>query len=81
MKELRFIARYFKRYAWKYVLGIVALYAVDALNVYIPQYTGEITDGLQNHTMDMSGVWSVALQIISGLSIFSLSKSLRNISV
>ena len=40
MKELRFISRYVRRHALQYILGIAALFAVDIMNVYIPQFTG-----------------------------------------
>lgn len=57
MKELRLIGRYVKRHWLQYTLGIVSLAAVDLMNVYIPQFTGEITDGLKAGTIGMDGVW------------------------
>ena len=60
MKELKFIGTYVKRYLWRYLLGIAALYAVDALNVYIPQFTGEVTDGLQSGSIGMDRIWQLA---------------------
>lgn len=56
MRELKFAARYVKRYWVRYLLGILALFAVDLINVYIPQYTGMITDSLEQRSMDMNGV-------------------------
>lgn len=56
MRELRFAARYVKRYWVRYLLGILALFAVDLINVYIPQYTGMITDSLEQRSTDMNGV-------------------------
>ncbi|MBD5154997.1 MAG: ABC transporter ATP-binding protein [Oscillibacter sp.] len=64
MKELKLIGHHVKRHWWKYVLGIVALALVDLMNVYIPQFTGEITDGLKAGTIDMDGVWSLVWKII-----------------
>ena len=46
MKTLRFAGRYIARHWWQYVLGILALYIVDQVNVYVPEYTGHIIDGL-----------------------------------
>ncbi len=37
-------------------MGAIVLLVVDILNLYIPQFTGEITDGLQSHSMGMEGV-------------------------
>lgn len=64
MKQLKFAARYVARHWWQYVLGIAALYMVDWVNVYVPEFTGRIIDGLTDGTLDMSGamkiVWMIA---------------------
>ncbi len=64
MKTLKFAGRYVARHWWQYVLGILALYVVDQVNVYVPEYTGNIIDGLTDGTLDMSGamniVWIIA---------------------
>ncbi len=64
MKELKFVSRYVKRHGLQYILGIVALFAVDLMNVYIPRYTGEITDGLEARTLEMDGVLRLILRIL-----------------
>lgn len=64
MKELKYISRYVKRHGLQYILGIAALFAVDLINVYIPRYTGEITDGLEAQTLDMDGVLGLILRIL-----------------
>ncbi len=64
MKELKFVSRYVKRHGLQYILGIVALFAVDLMNVYIPRYTGEVTDGLEAQTLDMNGVLRLILRIL-----------------
>lgn len=64
MKELKYISRYVKRHGLQYILGIAALFAVDLMNVYIPRYTGEITDGLEAQTLDMDGVLNLILRIL-----------------
>ena len=64
MKQLKFAARYIARHWWQYVLGIAALYMVDWVNVYVPEFTGRIINGLTDRTLDMSGamkiVWMIA---------------------
>lgn len=64
MKALKFAARYVARHWWQYLLGILALYLVDQVNVYVPEFTGKIIDGLTDGTLDMSGamkiVWTIA---------------------
>jgi len=64
MKALKFLLRYVKRYGLSYVLGILALLMVDAVNVYIPQYTGEITDGLEAGLMSLEGVLGLVGKIL-----------------
>ena len=56
MKMVRFIGKYVKRYKWQYAGGILTLLVVDICNLFIPQFTGEITDGLQQGSMDAGGV-------------------------
>ena len=58
MKELKFISRYVRRHGLAYILGIMALFAVDLMNALIPRYTGEITDGLEAQTINMDQIWT-----------------------
>ena len=51
MKQLKFAGRYVARHWWQYVLGILALYVVDQVNVYVPEFTGNIIDGLTDGTL------------------------------
>ena len=64
MKELKFAGRYVSRHWWQYLLGILALYLVDQVNIYVPEFTGRIIDGLTDGTLNMDGamkiVWMIA---------------------
>ena len=64
MKLLKFAGRYAARHWWQYLLGILALYLVDQVNVYVPEFTGRIIDGLTDGSLDLSGamriVWMIA---------------------
>ena len=64
MKEKYSLFYYISKYKWKYIAGTGILLLVDVLNLYIPQFTGEITDGLQSHSMGMSGVIGVISKIL-----------------
>lgn len=64
MKEKHTLLYYVSKYKWKYIAGTIVLLLVDILNLYIPQFTGEITDGLQSHTMDMRGVSFVIAKLL-----------------
>ena len=50
MKEPTLLS-FLKKYWWQYLGGLICLTAVDFLELYIPQLTGEITDGLTAGSM------------------------------
>ena len=64
MKELKFAARYVWRHLPQYILGILALYAVDLVNVYVPEYTGDIIDGLTEGVLNMDGAMRIVWMIV-----------------
>ncbi len=64
MRETRFASHYVSRHWLQYLLGIAALFVVDAMNVYVPQFAGEITDGLAGGSMGMAGVMSLVWRIV-----------------
>ncbi|MGN0401620.1 MAG: ABC transporter ATP-binding protein [Acetatifactor sp.] len=55
---------YLWQYKRHYLLGILVLMAVDMASLYIPQYTGEIIDGLTGDTLDFTGVKSILYKIL-----------------
>lgn len=62
--DLKLLGRYLKRYLFPYLLGIISLVTVDYINTLIPQVTGNVTDGLTNGTLDMSGAVSLGVRIL-----------------
>lgn len=48
-----------------YLIGIIALLMVDYLDLYIPLYIGEITDGLTFHTIDLTAIDKIVLIMIA----------------
>ena len=64
MSPLKFLMSYIKRHKWQYILGIITLFIVDYANLFIPELTGEVTDGLTARTMDMHGVFAAVLKIL-----------------
>ena len=64
MQEIKFIGKYVKKHWLQYLLGIAALFAVDLVNTYIPQFTGNITNGLDQGTLDMQGVMRLVWKIL-----------------
>lgn len=55
---------YLMHYKWHYVAGVLVLLIVDLEGLYLPQYIGEIIDGLTLGTLDMAGVGSILLKIL-----------------
>ena len=55
---------YLMRYKWHYVAGVLVLLIVDLAGLYLPQYIGEIIDGLTLSTLDMAGVGRILLKIL-----------------
>ena len=47
---------YLKRYAWAYLGGVACLLLVDYLELLVPQYTGEIVDGLTAGDLALRGL-------------------------
>ena len=56
MRTVRFALRYVRKHWLAYLLGIASLIIVDMSILYIPQFTGMITDGLAEHSMVMADV-------------------------
>ena len=53
-----------KKYALRYFVGVAMLYIVDWIGLFVPQLTGEITDGLAAHMLDARGILILAGKII-----------------
>ncbi|MCM1025710.1 MAG: ABC transporter ATP-binding protein/permease [Roseburia sp.] len=59
---------YLFRYGLHYLIGIIILWQVDQASLYIPQYTGEIIDGLSRSGFGFEQVKPILLNIlIAGL--------------
>ncbi|MBE6908896.1 MAG: ABC transporter ATP-binding protein [Ruminococcaceae bacterium] len=53
-----------RRHAAAYLLGLVTLFVVDYVNLFIPQYMGEVTDGLAANALDARGIFAVCAKIV-----------------
>lgn len=56
MNTFQFVFQYIKKHRFRYLAGIITLFVVDFANIYIPKFTGTITDGLTARTIDWDGV-------------------------
>lgn len=55
-KKKGFIFAYIWKYKISYILGLLTLLMVDYANLFIPQITGDIIDGLASFQLDIQGV-------------------------
>lgn len=55
---------YIWKYKLQYAVGLFTLLMVDYIGLFIPQYTGEITDGLTAHTLGASQIASLVWKMI-----------------
>lgn len=75
MEQKKFsLVPYLLRYKWMYLLGIITLCIVDLASLYIPQFTGEIIDGLTNHSMDIHGVVWMIVKILATGAMMALGR-------
>ena len=66
------ILKYVKRQTGAYIAGIITLFVVDFLNLYITEFTGDIIDGLTLGTLDLTGVLRLVLFIfLAGLGLMA----------
>lgn len=65
---------YVLRYKWYYLAGIIVLLLVDMANLYIPQFTGEIIDGLTEKRLDLDGVMPLIWKIFAAGAVMMLGR-------
>lgn len=69
MKELRHIKQFLILYKKQYIIGIIALLIVDALQLITPKLIGMVTDEIASGTADKAGVLRYGLYIM-GIAVF-----------
>jgi ATP-binding cassette subfamily B protein len=76
MKPFSFLFTYIKKHKFRYIGGIITLFVVDFANLFIPKFTGVITDGLTDHSMDWYGIRTYLFYILLMGLILSLGRFL-----
>ncbi|WP_033164612.1 ABC transporter ATP-binding protein [Clostridium sp. KNHs205] len=64
MKERNRVIKHIQKYWLSYLLGVITLFIVDIASLYIPQFTGDITDGLEAKTLEMEGLMTGIVKIL-----------------
>lgn len=85
----KYINKYYAKYCWLFLIGLVGLVAVDVFQLFIPEYLGKLVDMFGGGTIDTGalkeiilGVMVVALVMFFGrimwrLSIFNASQRIE----
>ena len=73
-KEVNKLFYYLWKYKHLYLIGVLVLLIVDYANLYLPQFTGEITDGLAAHTIDSEGIRNAVLKMMVCAGILSVGR-------
>ena len=55
-KKTKVILPLLGRYGIHYAIGLVMLFTVDYVNLYIPEFIGNVIDGLESFTLDLNGI-------------------------
>lgn len=86
MKSLSYLNKYFLKYKWRLLLGILFLLGTNYFKVKIPVYTGEKFNGLKNlagksddyilNEALMIGLGYIALALISGIFLFATRQTI-----
>ena len=63
-KKTPVIAPLLRRFAPAYALGIAMLFLVDYVNLFIPRFLGDVTDGLRAHVMTAQDVLGIAVRVV-----------------
>ena len=59
----KYVNKYYLKYAILFIIGIAALIAVDGIQLYIPEYLGEVVDILQNGG-DKNRIFTLGLYVL-----------------
>ena len=76
----RYINRYYLKYAPLFIIGIIALVAVDFVQLYIPQYLGEVVDILQNNG-DTAKIGVLALKVLAVAGIMFIGRFIWRVTL
>ena len=85
----KYVNKYYLKYSWLFLIGLVGLVAVDVFQLFIPEYLGKLVDMFDGGAIDKGalreiilGVMVVALVMFFGrimwrLSIFNASQRIE----
>ena len=60
----KYINKFYKKYWYMFLLGIIVLIAVDWIQLYIPQFTGDVVDRLSDGIVTNEDISAITLEVI-----------------
>lgn len=75
-KKRSIIWPYVNKHIVAYTLGLLTLLMVDYVNLYIPQLTGEITDGLASFSLDLRGLLRLVMLLLLAAGVITIGRFL-----
>ena len=64
MKSFYRLKSFLWAHKWSYLFGLIWLLIVDSFQLFVPKILGSVTNELQYHTLDISGLIKYSLYII-----------------
>ena len=58
------INKFYKKYWYMFLLGVLVLIAVDWIQLYIPQFTGDIVDRLSDGVVTPDDISAISLEVV-----------------
>ncbi|MGL4737781.1 MAG: ABC transporter ATP-binding protein [Cellulosilyticaceae bacterium] len=56
MADKNLIKHYFVKHKWAYLAGMILVFIVDYIQMFIPEITGNVTDGIKDGSMTAEGI-------------------------
>lgn len=56
MEQTKLIKHYFIKHKWAYIAGFILVLFVDYIQMFIPEITGNVTDGIKDGSMTAEGI-------------------------
>ena len=72
--QLKKLFEYLWKYRFMYLTGIAMLLIVDFCDLYIPQLTGEVTDGLSSHVIGPEGISRAVWKMVGYAALIALGR-------
>ena len=58
------INKFYLKFIWLYMIGVVGLVAVDWFQLYIPESLGQIVDMFSGENVDLALLWDIVKDVI-----------------